>query len=167
MEKNAALHHYGMAMSHKHESVVSATMQGRLDVNIAKAILFWGLMLVTMMTTLLMIYKGAPIYIFSDTNIDRITVSPWWLLIGSEAAIIVGFLVRGQWGNISKNRNRFARTINYKLYLGNRFYKIEDDPSEIHPLVTISKKEEKIRSQLQKILDSTEKESPWILEREN
>jgi len=101
MEKNAALHHYGMAMSHKHESVVSATMQGRLDVNIAKAILFWGLMLVTMMTTLLMIYKGAPIYIFSDTNIDRMTVSPWWLLIGFEAPIIVGFLVRGQWGNIS------------------------------------------------------------------
>ena len=72
-----------------------------------------------------------------------------------------------QWGNTSQNRNRFARTVDYKLYLGNRFYKIDNDPLEIHPMITISKKEKKIRSQLQNILDRAEKESPWILEREN
>jgi len=58
-------------------------------------------MVVTMMTTMLMIYKGVPFYIFSDTSIDRMTVSPWWLVWGLEAPIIVGFLVGDQWGNIS------------------------------------------------------------------
>ena len=66
-----------------------------------KAVLLWGLMAVTMMTTVLMIYKGAPLYIFSDTAIDRMTVSPWWLLILFEIPVAAGFLMKGQWGNIS------------------------------------------------------------------
>jgi len=71
-----------------------------------------------------------------------------------------------QWGNTSKNRNRFTRTIDYKLYLGNRFYKLDSDPLELNPLIRFSQKEDSIRAELQKILHETEKESPWIEKRE-
>ncbi len=71
-----------------------------------------------------------------------------------------------QWGNTSKNRNRFARTLDYKLYLGNRFYKLDGDPLELNPLFRFSQKEDLIRAELQKILDKAEKESPWIENRE-
>jgi arylsulfatase A len=72
-----------------------------------------------------------------------------------------------QWGNASKNRNRFARTIDYKLYLGNRFYKVNYDPLELNPLSKLTEEENKIRTELQKILDKAENESPWIERRNN
>jgi arylsulfatase A len=71
-----------------------------------------------------------------------------------------------QWGNAGKNRNRFARTLGYKLYLGNRFYKLDSDPLELNPLIRFSRNEDLIRAELQKILDRAEKESPWIQNRE-
>lgn len=70
-----------------------------------------------------------------------------------------------QWGGFSKNRNRFAQTTEYKLYRDNRFFKLENDPLEIHPLTAPSQKENEIRSKLQEILNEAEKESPWILNR--
>jgi len=70
-----------------------------------------------------------------------------------------------QWFETSKNRNRFAQTIEYKLYRDNRFYKIVIDPLELNPLTNLSKNEKKIRSKLQLILDKAEKESPWVIER--
>jgi arylsulfatase A len=65
-------------------------------------------------------------------------------------------------GDASKNRNRFAQTIDYKLYRDNRFFKLEHDSLEIHPLTKLTPEEGKIKSDLQKILDKAEKESPWI-----
>lgn len=70
-----------------------------------------------------------------------------------------------QWGKTSENRNRFAQTIEYKLYRDNRFFKLDNDPLELHPLTTLSQKENKVRSELQEILNKAEKESPWIIER--
>ncbi len=70
-----------------------------------------------------------------------------------------------QWYQASKNRNRFTQTIEYKLYRDNRFFKLADDPLELHPLTTLSRKEGKVRSELQEILDKAEKESPWIIDR--
>lgn len=70
-----------------------------------------------------------------------------------------------QWGNTSKNRNRFARTIEYKLYRDNRFFNLENDPLETRPLTVMSRKENKYKSELQLILDKAEKESPWVSEK--
>jgi arylsulfatase A len=70
-----------------------------------------------------------------------------------------------QWGKASKNRTRFAQTIEYKLYRDNRFFKLENDPFELHPLTTISRKENEVRVELQGILNKSEKESSWIVER--
>lgn len=70
-----------------------------------------------------------------------------------------------QWGNTSKNRNRFARTPDYKLYLGNRLYKIATDPLELNQLDDLSDKEKKIQAELQFILDRAEMESPWVVKR--
>lgn len=71
-----------------------------------------------------------------------------------------------QWYETSKNRNRFAQTIEYKLYRDNRFYKLVNDPLELHALTNLSKNENRIRSKLQLILDKAEKESPWVIERD-
>jgi arylsulfatase A len=65
-------------------------------------------------------------------------------------------------GNASKNRNRFARNMEYKLYRDGRFLKLGNDPLEIHPLTTLTPKEKSVRNELQEILDKAEKESPWI-----
>ena len=72
-----------------------------------------------------------------------------------------------QWGKTSENRNRFAQTVDYKLYRDNRFYKLKNDTLEQHPLTEITLQERKIKEALQKILDKAEKESPWIIKREN
>jgi arylsulfatase A len=65
-------------------------------------------------------------------------------------------------GSTGKNRNRFTQTIDYKLYRDNRFFELKNDQLEIRPIKTFSKKENLIRTELQKILDKAEKESPWI-----
>jgi arylsulfatase A len=70
-----------------------------------------------------------------------------------------------QWYETSKNRNRFAQTIEYKLYQDNRFFNLINDPQEIHPLTKVSRKENKIHAELKAVLDQAEKESPWIKER--
>jgi arylsulfatase A len=70
-----------------------------------------------------------------------------------------------QWGKTGENRNRFAQTIQYKLYRDNRFFNIIADPLEIHPLASLTAEEESVRAELQKILDKAEKESPWVKER--
>jgi arylsulfatase A len=70
-----------------------------------------------------------------------------------------------QWGKTGENRNRFAQTIQYKLYRDNRFFNIIADPLEIHPLAVLTADEKSVRAELQKILDKAEKESPWVKER--
>jgi len=70
-----------------------------------------------------------------------------------------------QWGKTGENRNRFAQTIQYKLYRDNRFFNIVADPLEINPLITLTSSEQSTRADLQKILDKVEQESPWVLQR--
>jgi arylsulfatase A len=70
-----------------------------------------------------------------------------------------------QWGKTGENRNRFAQTIQYKLYRDNRFFNIIADPLELHPLSDLTAEEKSVRAELQKILDKAEKESPWVKER--
>ena len=70
-----------------------------------------------------------------------------------------------QWYQFSEHRNRFAQTVNYKLYRNNRLFKLDSDPLEIHPLDSISQKEKRIQFKLQGILNKAEKESPWVIER--
>jgi arylsulfatase A len=43
-----------------------------------------------------------------------------------------------KWGNASKFRNRFARTLHHKLYADGRFFDLAHDLSEKHPLNTDS-----------------------------
>lgn len=70
-----------------------------------------------------------------------------------------------RWGKTSENRTRFAQTIEYKLYHDNRFFKLESDPLELHPLTILTPTENKVRIELQQILDKAEEESKWIIER--
>jgi len=67
-----------------------------------------------------------------------------------------------RWGaNVSKYRNQFARTLQYKLYQDGRFYYLPDDELEEHPLDTESLKDEqlKIRDLLQERIDEAPR---WI-----
>lgn len=70
-----------------------------------------------------------------------------------------------QWGKTGENRNRFAQTIQYKLYRDNRFFNIIADPLEKNPLTILTASEQSVRSDLQKILDKAEQERPWVLNR--
>lgn len=67
-----------------------------------------------------------------------------------------------QWYKTSLNRNRFAQTLNYKLYRDKRFFNISNDPLELYPIENITKEEDLVRADLQKVLDKAEQESPWI-----
>jgi len=70
-----------------------------------------------------------------------------------------------QWGKTSENRNRFAQTVEYKLYRDKRFFKLDSDSLELHPLTIFTPKEIKVRNELQRILDKAEEESKWIIDR--
>lgn len=68
-----------------------------------------------------------------------------------------------QWGETSKNRNRFVQSTHYKLYQNNRFFDLEKDPLEQRPISIFSEKETHIYKTLRKQLDKAEAESPWII----
>lgn len=57
-------------------------------------------MVVTMLTTLLMIYWDVPLYMYTETT-GGIPFSAWWLLNGVEVPIVIGFLVRSPGSAIS------------------------------------------------------------------
>lgn len=56
-----------------------------------------------------------------------------------------------KWGNMNKNRGRFVRNKEYKLYQDGRFYNVKKDPLEKNPIGSghFTKNELKIRMQLQ------------------
>ena len=66
-----------------------------------------------------------------------------------------------QWGNASKNRNRFSMTSQYKLYQDGRFFMFADDIDELDSLNDLSEDEAEIKRGLQIILQRAESESPW------
>lgn len=63
------------------------------------------------------------------------------------------------------HRNRFSQTIDYKQYRDNKFFELENDPLELHPLDSLSQKENRVYPMLKEILEKAEKESPWVKER--
>ena len=66
-----------------------------------------------------------------------------------------------RWGkNVNRYRNRFARTLRYKLYQDGKFYDLSDDVLEKHPIDTQGLKPEilQVRDSLQAILDLA---PPW------
>ena len=66
-----------------------------------------------------------------------------------------------EWGNASKNRNRFSMTNQYKLYQDGRFIRFTDDIDELDSLTDLTKDEVSIRGDLQSLLKLAESESPW------
>lgn len=67
-----------------------------------------------------------------------------------------------QWYKTSLNRNRFAQTLNYKLYRDKRFFNISIDPLELNPIDNLTNEEDLVMTDLQNILDKAEQESPWM-----
>ncbi len=62
-----------------------------------------------------------------------------------------------RWGaNVNKYRNQFARTKEYKLYQDGKFYYLSQDILEQSPLAdsSFTEQEQKIRSELQKLIDT-------------
>ncbi|MCR8666528.1 sulfatase-like hydrolase/transferase [Aestuariibaculum sp. M13] len=66
-----------------------------------------------------------------------------------------------QWGaNVSKYRNQFVRSLDYKLYPNNNFYNLNNDKLEQHPLAldSLDSSEQDIKNTLEKEL---EKHPKW------
>ena len=63
----------------------------------------------------------------------------------------------------STNRNRFVRTISYKLYQTGQFYNVEQDALEQNPLNldSLNEKELEIHQQLRAKLDEVNRKYPW------
>lgn len=67
-----------------------------------------------------------------------------------------------RWGaNVNRHRNRFVRTLDYKLYQDGEFYNLKEDILEQNPLSTdsLTPKEQEIRASLQAEL---QKHPAWI-----
>ena len=61
-----------------------------LNIKYTKVALFWVAMVVTIATTMVMIYKGVPFYVYNEVS-GGIPISPWWLLNGLEMPVVVTF----------------------------------------------------------------------------
>ncbi len=67
-----------------------------------------------------------------------------------------------QWGNTSRNRNRFALDNNYKLYQGGDLYNYRNDIDELKPIMVLDNEQLKTKNELEKLLNNAETDSPWV-----
>lgn len=61
-----------------------------------RAALFWIAMILTIVTTMVMIYEGVPFYVYNEVA-GRITISPWWLLNGVEMPVVAALFLPKIW----------------------------------------------------------------------
>lgn len=66
-----------------------------------------------------------------------------------------------EWGNASKNRNRFAMNEQYKLYQNGEMYEYRSDIDEQKPVSDLTEEQLRIKTELEKLLLEAEREAPW------
>ena len=100
----------------------------------------------------------------NDNELDGISF--WPQLLGKKAGIREMSFCHYQWIN-KINYERFAQTIEYKLYQDGRFFNTVEDPLEKNPIDVGNedKKIKKLHSRLQKLLDSRPAWGKGILDR--